>query len=221
MKYNIDRWLDYKDMMIQIASEYRKKYPMVEADDLQQEMYLWFVTHPNKFKEWDALEERDKNKLIAKSLRNQCLKYCEKEKAKNKGYDLTDLYYYDVSVVEAFLPSIIVESYEMPSQIKDLNLKFNNGQINDGMNWLALRSDIAKGYYRLPESKQNILRLRYMNEQTEWSELAEHMSTSSADGARKKVERALASIVQNLGGWRAYFDQDIQDENQETKQEEV
>jgi hypothetical protein len=47
------------------------------------------------------------------------------------------------------------------------------------------------------------------------------MGTSSADGARKKVERALASIVQNLGGWRAYFDQDIQDENQETKQEEV
>lgn len=221
MKYNIDRWLDYKDMMVQIASEYRKRYPMVDTDDLQQEMYLWFVTHPNKFKEWDALDERDKNKLMAKSLRNQCLKYCEKEKAKNQGYDLTDLYYYDVSVVEAFLPSIIVESYEMPSQIKDLNLKFNNGQINDGMNWLALRSDIAKGYYRLPESKQNILRLRYMNEQTEWSELAERMSTSSADGARKKVERALASIVQNLGGWRAYFDQDIQDENQETKQEEV
>ena len=158
---------------------------------------------------------------MAKSLRNQCLKYCEKEKAKNQGYDLTDLYYYDVSVVEAFLPSIITESYEMPTKIKDLNLKFNNGAINDGMNWLALRSDIAKGYYRLPESKQNILRLRYMNEQTEWSELAEHMGTSSADGARKKVERALASIVQNLGGWRAYFDQDIQDENQETKQEEV
>lgn len=221
MKYNIDKWLDYKDMMVQIASEYKKKYPMVEADDLQQEMYLWFVTHPNKFKEWDALEERDKNKLMAKSLRNQCLKYCEKEKAKTQGYDLTDLYYYDVSVVEAFLPSIIVESYEMPTKIKDLNLKFNNGQINDGMNWLALRSDIAKGYYRLSEAKQNILRLRYMNEQTEWSELAEYMGTSSADGARKKVERALASIVQNLGGWRAYFDQDIQDENQETKQEEV
>ena len=82
MKYNIDKWLDYKDMMVQIASEYRKKYPMVEADDLQQEMYLWFVTHPNKFKEWDALEEKDKTKLMAKSLRNQCLKYCEKEKAK-------------------------------------------------------------------------------------------------------------------------------------------
>jgi DNA-directed RNA polymerase specialized sigma24 family protein len=220
LKHNIDQWLEYKDMMTQIASEYKKKYPMVEHDDLTQEMYLWFVTHPKKFKEWSAHEEKDRNKLIAKSLRNQCLKYCEKEKARSQGYDLTDLYYYDVSVVEAFLPSIIVESYEMPTKIQDLNLKFSNGEINDGMNWLALRSDIAKGYYKLSEAKQNILRLRYMNEQAEWSELAENMGTST-DGARMKVQRALASIVQNLGGWRAYYDQDIQDENQETKQEEV
>ena len=215
MKHNIDQWLEYKDMMTQIASEYKKKYPMVEHDDLTQEMYLWFVTHPKKFKEWATHEEKDKNKLIAKSLRNQCLKYCEKEKARSQGYDLTDLYYYDVSVVEAFLPSIIVESYEMPTKIKDLNLKFSNGEINDGMNWLALRSDIAKGYYKLSEAKQNILRLRYMNEQAEWSELAENMGTST-DGARMKVQRALASIVQNLGGWRAYHDQDTQEETSES-----
>jgi DNA-directed RNA polymerase specialized sigma24 family protein len=202
-------------MMTQIASEYKKKYPMVEHDDLTQEMYLWFVTHPKKFKEWATHEEKDRNKLIAKSLRNQCLKYCEKEKARSQGYDLTDLYYYDVSVVEAFLPSIIVESYEMPTKIKDLNLKFSNGEINDGMNWLALRSDIAKGYYKLSEAKQNILRLRYMNEQAEWSELAENMGTST-DGARMKVQRALASIVQNLGGWRAYHDQDTQEETSES-----
>lgn len=218
MKHNIDQWLEYKDMMVQIASEYKKKYPMVEHDDLTQEMYLWFVTHPKKFKEWATHEEKDRNKLIAKSLRNQCLKYCEKEKARSQGYDLTDLYYYDVSVVEAFLPSIIVESYEMPTKIKDLNLKFSNGEINDGMNWLALRSDIAKGYYKLSEAKQNILRLRYMNEQAEWSELAENMGTST-DGARMKVQRALASIVQNLGGWRAYHDQDTQEETNEPDSE--
>ena len=191
---------------------------MVEIDDLQQEMYLWFVTHPKKFKEWSTLEEKDKDKLIAKSLRNQCLKYSEKEKAKVLGYDMTDLYYYDVSVIEAFLPSIIVESYEMPSKIKDLNLKFSNGEISDGMNWLALRSDIAKGYYKLSEAKQNILRLRFMNEQAEWSDVAEEMGTT-ADGARMKVQRALASIVQNLGGWRAYHDQDTQEETSESDSE--
>jgi hypothetical protein len=218
MKHNIDQWLEYKEMMLRIASEYKKKYPMVEVDDLQQEMYLWFVTHPKKFKEWSTLEEKDKDKLIAKSLRNQCLKYSEKEKAKVLGYDMTDLYYYDVSVIEAFLPSIIIESYEMPAKIKDLNLKFSNGEISDGMNWLALRSDIAKGYYKLSEAKQNILRLRFMNEQAEWSDVAEEMGTT-ADGARMKVQRALASIVQNLGGWRAYHDQDTQEETSESDSE--
>ena len=43
-----------------------------------------------------------------------------KEKAKKIGYEILDLYYYNSSVIEAFLPSIIAESYEIPVAIKDL-----------------------------------------------------------------------------------------------------
>lgn len=218
MKHSIDSWLPYKDMMIRIAADYHKKYPMVEVDDLQQEMYLWFATHPKKFKEWSELEEKDKDKLIAKSLRNQCLKYCEREKARTTGYDVVDLYYYDTSVVEAFLPTIIAESYELPAKIKDLNFKFTGGEISDGMNWLSLRSDIAQAYYHLSETKQNILRVRFMDEGAEWSKVAEELSTS-ADGARMKVQRALASLVQNLGGWRPYNDEDTTTQENETDSE--
>jgi len=184
---------------------------MVDADDFQQEMYLWFVSHPRKFKEWTTLEQKDSDKLIAKSLRNQCLKFGEREKARSQGYDLSDLYYYDISVVEAFMPSIITESYEMPAKIKDLGNQVKSGEISDGMNWLALRSDIAKGYYKLSEAKQNILITRFANEQADWSVLGQEWGTS-ADGARMKVQRALASILQNLGGWKPYNDQDTQKE---------
>jgi len=207
----MDIWLPYKDMIIRIASDYHKKYPMVDADDFQQEMYLWFVSHPRKFKEWTTLEQKDSDKLIAKSLRNQCLKFGEREKARSQGYDLSDLYYYDISVVEAFMPSIITESYEMPAKIKDLGNQVKSGEISDGMNWLALRSDIAKGYYKLSEAKQNILITRFANEQADWSVLGQEWGTS-ADGARMKVQRALASILQNLGGWKPYNDQDTQKE---------
>jgi hypothetical protein len=184
---------------------------MVDVDDFQQEMYLWFVSHPRKFKEWTTLEQKDSDKLIAKSLRNQCLKFGEREKARSQGYDLSDLYYYDISVVEAFMPSIITESYEMPAKIKDLGNQVKSGEISDGMNWLALRSDIAKGYYKLSEAKQNILITRFANEQADWSVLGQEWGTS-ADGARMKVQRALASILQNLGGWKPYNDQDTQEE---------
>jgi DNA-directed RNA polymerase specialized sigma24 family protein len=211
MKHSIDAWLPYKDMMIRISADYQRKYPMVETDDLQQEMYLWFASHPKKFKEWSALEEKDRDKLIAKSLRNQCLKYCEREKARTRGYDITDLYYYDASVVEAFLPTIIAESYELPAKIKDLNTKFAGGEISDGMNWLALRSDIASAFYALSEAKQNILRLRFSNPEAEWGKVAEEMKTTP-DGARMKVQRSLASLIQHLGGWKPYYDEDTTQE---------
>lgn len=206
---------EYDSLVASLGAEYHKKYPMVEAIDIQQILWLWFVTHPNKYSEWSNLEQKDKDKLIAKSLRNAAIKFCEKEKAKTTGYELIDLYYYDASVIEAFLPSIIAESYEMPAKIKDLNFKFNKGESsNDGNNWLALRSDIANGFYKLTEAKQNVLRIRFSTDNNEWSLIAQDLKTST-DGARMKVQRAISSLIRNLGGFRPYQDDDGQEQEED------
>jgi len=194
-------------MVQQLASEYYNKYNMLEKYDIAQELWVWFVAHPRKLKEWYELENKDKDKLIAKSLRNAALKYCEREKARKIGYDSSDLYYYDGSVVEAFLTSIISETYTIPQSIQDLNSKFNGGEISDGNNWLALRSDIASAYYRLSDAKQNILRLRFSIDSPDWATLSKDMD-STPDGARMKVQRAINSLIKNLGGWKPYLDRD-------------
>jgi hypothetical protein len=152
---------EYNEMVQTLASDYSRKYSMLERDDIAQELWVWFVGHPRKYKEWSALEQKDRDKLIAKSLRNAALKYCERAKAQKIGYDSSDLYYYDVSVVEAFLPSIIGETYEIPTKIQDLNAKFGSGAASDGNNWLSLRSDITSAFYKLSEQKQNVLRRYY------------------------------------------------------------
>lgn len=195
-------------MVIALAAEYQKKYNMTEQADIQQVLWLWFVSHPNKYKEWSNLEQKDRDKLIAKSLRNAAIKYCEREKSRKVGYELLDLYYYDATVIEAFLPSIIVESYEIPTAIKDLNYKFSKGETTDGNNWLVLRSDIATAYYRLSETKQNVLRIRYADPNTKLEDIIEKLSTTK-DGARMKVQRALNSLIRNLGGFRPYHDEDV------------
>jgi hypothetical protein len=202
---------EYNDLVQTLASEYSRKYSMIERDDIGHELWVWFVGHPRKYKEWSALEQKDKDKLIAKSLRNAALKYCEREKSRKIGYDTSDLYYYDASVVEAFLPSIIGETYVIPTKIQDLNAKFGSGGVSDGNNWLALRSDIAAAYYKLSEAKQNILRLRFSIEQPDWATLAKEMD-STPDGARMKVQRAVNSLIKNLGGWKPYYDKDEQEE---------
>ena len=206
---------EYNELVQTLAAEYARRYTMLERDDIGQELWVWFVGHPRKYKEWSALEQKDRDKLIAKSLRNAALKFCEREKAKKVGYDMSELYYYDASVVEVFLPTIISESYEMPSKIKDLGNSVKGSEVNDGMNWLVLRSDIATAYYKLPEAKQNILRLRFSMEQPDWATLAKEMD-STPDGARMKVQRALNSLIKHLGGWRPYNDEDTKEKTNET-----
>jgi hypothetical protein len=210
-----EAWVQEYDLLVSsLASEYYRRYPMLDVEDIRQTLWMWFVSHPVKYKEWSKLPAKDKEKLIAKSLRNAALKYCEKEKSAKSGYELADLYYYDASVIEAFLPSIIAGSYELPNKIKDLNFKFGKGEVTDGNNWLVLRSDIEKAFNQLAEAKQNILRLRFTMENCEWTELGKELNTS-ADGARMRVTRAVNSIVRNLGGWRTYVDTDTIENNPE------
>ena len=206
---------EYDALVASLAVEYHRKYPMVETLDIQQVLWLWFITHPTKLSEWSALDQKDKDKLIAKSLRNAAVKFCEKEKSKTVGYELLDLYYYDSTVVEAFLPSIISESYEIPIKIKDLNFKFSKSEaVSDGNNWLVLRSDIANAFYKLTEAKQNVLRIRFSTENNEWNLIAKDLKTTP-DGARMKVQRAINSLISNLGGWRPYQDEDVSQTEQE------
>ena len=72
-----------------------------------------------------------------------------------------------------------------------------------------LRSDIATAYYRLSEAKQNVLRIKFStSEETEWKDLAEELKTTE-DGARMKVQRAISSLIKNLGGYKPYHDEDV------------
>jgi len=210
--------LEYNDVVQNLSSEYARRYGMLERDDIAQELWVWFVGHPRKYKEWSELEQKDRDKLIAKSLRNAALKYCEKEKARKIGYDTSDLYYYDVSVVEAFLPSIIAGTYAIPTSIQDLNAKFGSSNLADGNNWLALRSDIAAAFEKLSDAKQNILRLRFSIDSPDWSLLAKDMD-STPDGARMKVQRAINSLTKNLGGWRPYQEDDVVEAKEEVDEQ--
>ena len=85
----IQEW-DY--IVTSVASEYHKKFPICELEDIKQSLYMWFAEHPNKLGQWKALGERDAKNLIYRSLRNQALDYCQRWKAKSLGYDVSDLY---------------------------------------------------------------------------------------------------------------------------------
>ena len=56
---------DYNYLVQQLSAEYARRYNnIMERDDIAQEMWVWFVGHPNKYKEWKELEQKDCDKLL-------------------------------------------------------------------------------------------------------------------------------------------------------------
>ena len=90
----IEPW-DY--IVSHVADEYRKKFSMVDREDIRQSLYEWFVLHPVKLTEWESFSKKSAQNLLYRSLRNQALDYCQFWKAKTLGYELSDIFFYDAA----------------------------------------------------------------------------------------------------------------------------
>jgi RNA polymerase sigma factor (sigma-70 family) len=205
----VQHYLDnYGGLVSYIANDYSKRYKMLDIDDIKQELWVWFITHTNKLNEWETNHsDKDRNKLINRSLRNAAQKYCTREKAKVVGYEVQDLFYYEPQIIEEFLPYILTDSYFIPLGINDVNYKPDRNVVAEGNTWLAVRADISQAYEAIDERHQNVLRLRFGSLSTSLEDVGNELKIS-ADAARKRVDRAMKALIDELGGPRPFVDND-------------
>jgi RNA polymerase sigma factor (sigma-70 family) len=219
---------EYQALVSLIAKQFHRKYGMIERDDIEQSLWLWFATHPNKIREWTKIDDKKQaEKLFARSLRNAASDYCQKEKAAQEGYSFDDNFFYTKSLVENILPYMIKSESDddidleatLDLVMQDLGLTKGAGSAAaEHGNYLAFFSDIKTAFYKLPEDKQNVLRLRYTDDLT-YTQLADLINQSS-NTARMKTERALNHLIRMLGGSKPYQENDvIQIEEQDAQQE--
>jgi RNA polymerase sigma factor (sigma-70 family) len=196
----------YEPMIHTIAKEYHRKFPMVEAHDIGQELRIWFAKHPKKVAEWEAKGKKDASNLIARSLRNAAIDFCQYWKAKTLGYEQSDLYYYDADVVEVFLPYVIKGDWSSIQQINLGGTKRPSAPAEGG-NWMALMVDIDSAYWKLKKDDKRILFLRHV-ENFEYREIANVLSLGTEDAARMRHKRAVKRLIEKIGGYRPYKDND-------------
>ena len=189
---------DYEGVVASIAYEFSRKYRMVEIDDLRQELWVWFLSHPNKVKHWhDVHDKKQSTKLIARSLRNAAKDYCQKEKAKSVGFRVEDNYYYDKNMLESLIPAVLTGNREAPA-MNDLSVSNVKKVASEGNNWPAICSDIEKAISKLSKEQQDIIILRYASG-FELAVIASELSISQ-DAVRMRVNRALKNMLNFLGG---------------------
>jgi len=212
----IEPW-DY--IVVAVASQYHNKYPIVELEDIKQSLYQWFLEHPNKLNEWEAIGGRDAKNLIYRSLRNQALDYCQRWKAKTNGYELSDIFYYNPEVVEILMPSVLRRDLTVTPQL-NLDSTSGGGTPSEGGNLMSMMIEIDVAYHKLSNSDKHVLFLRY-GEQADYHEMADVMELGTDDAARMRVKRALSRLINKLGGFRPFKDEDSDEEEKTTPEIEV
>ena len=200
---SIEKW-DY--IVTAVASDYHRKFSMVEREDIKQSLYQWFAEHPNKLKDWEAIGEKDAKNLIYRSLRNQALDYCQRWKAKSLGYDLSDLHYYDSEIVEALLPPVLRGEYGVTHK---LNLGFTGkpSAPAEGGNLTIMMLEIDAGYWKLNKEDRNIISLRFA-ENLDFGEMANILELGTDSAARMRLKRSISRLINKIGGYKPYRDVD-------------
>lgn len=200
----------YDTLVGRIAYEFSRKYYMVDADDIRQELWVWFLEHPNKVKAWEEYDAKETTKIIAKSLRNAAKDYCQKEKARFSGYSVEDVYYYDRQIVELLLPSVLRGDAVSP-QWEDLDLfVFKKKVLSEGGNFMAMTADIDRALQKLKPEQLVIVYLRY-GDGCDNTTLARELNVSE-DAARMRVNRAMNNLMNILGGSKPRKEKDFTEE---------
>ena len=195
----------YEGLVAAVAYEFSRKYHMCDADDIRQELWIWFLEHPNKIKVWEALGGKQSTKLIARSLRNAAKDYCQKQKAQAVGFRVEDNYYYDRELIEALLPSVLRGDLVAPA-IQDMGYITGKKVASEGGNWFAMVADIERALRKLTEEQFSIIYLRF-GDGCDNKTFAKELSISE-DAARMRVNRAVNNLINYLGGSRPRRERD-------------
>lgn len=202
----IEPW-DY--VVVNVSLEYHKKHPMVELEDIKQSLYEWFVKHPNKLTEWEAIGGRDAKNLIYRSLRNQALDYCQSWKAKSFGYELSDLFYYDREVVEALMPAVLL-GFDASMPKLNFGMPGKPPAPSEGGNLMAMLIEVDSAYHKLNPEDKTVLFYKYA-ESMDYGTIAETMELGSEDAARMRHNRAIKKLINKIGGFKPFSDSDSAD----------
>jgi len=211
-----DRIKNWDYIVDSVASEYHLKFK-IDIQDIKQSLYQWFVEHPNKLDTWEAIGEKDAKNLIYRSLRNQALDYCQAWKAKTGGYETSDLFFYQADMIEALLPSVLRGEINLAHKL-NLGGTARPSAPSEGGNLMAMMIEIDAGFWKLGKDDRKLLFLRY-SESMDFQAIAEEMKLPSEDTARMRNKRAIKKLINKIGGFKPYRDEDLPEVVENTEQQ--
>lgn len=179
-----------------------KRYPMVERDDIFQEIALYTITNKLSLPDVELTPQEQKEQIyyLKRDMRKHGDKFCRKEKAAKAGYEIEDEAFYSLprlkDLVEVYYQTGVAEH---PPISREDSVK-RSGDGSEAGTWMASLIDVERGLAMLPEGHRRRLSDRY--------KLFAHMNDSdyafslglTEDQVRGRLRTALRALQRTLGG---------------------
>ena len=110
-------------------------------------------------------------------------------------------------VVEALLPAVLRNEYGVTHKL-NLGRPGRPSAPSEGGNLSVMMMEIDSAYWKLSKEDRKILFFRYA-ESMDYKEISNYLSLGSDDAARMRGNRAVKRLVNKLGGYRPFLDNDF------------
>lgn len=178
----------------------------VEFQDVQQELYLWLLSHYDRAERWRAEhDEKHAERTLIKALRNVAEGYCRNEKAQKEGYAADDEFFYSIPMVADLLALSFDPDWMMPRSA-ELDASPSGKPASEGGNLMAMVADVTRALATLPDPDQRLLRRCY-GHNAKTQEVIVELSLEwgiTASAANSRIRRVVGRVRAALGGPTPY-----------------
>jgi hypothetical protein len=122
------------------------------------------------------------------------------------------LFYYEADMVEALLPPVLRGEWGVTHKL-NLGRPGRPSAPNEGGNLMAMMIEVDYAFWKLPKEDRQVLFLRYA-EAMDFPDIAKELAIGSEDAARMRHKRAIRKIINKIGGFKPYRDEDLEEVTQ-------
>lgn len=186
-----------------VSRQLRAKYRgFVEYEDVQQELYLWYIRQYHKVEEWrENYHEKTAQRMILKSLHNVGETYCRREKAEASGYSPADEFFYSIRMVEDMLVLYFDPDWSAPS-VAPHDEPVSHTPPSEGGNLMAMVIDVGHAFEKAATRDKDLLARIYGGDFPVSDAIAYEaaMNSITPSAQRKRIDRVLGRLRKELGG---------------------
>jgi RNA polymerase sigma factor (sigma-70 family) len=193
-----------------VGRSVRRRFPMVELEDLQQEALMWAVAHPKRLQGYlDDPNEEKCTLEIERGMENAARAYARKARAATRiGGDnrdpLTDDVWYTTASLkgdrhrQGLLHSVFDDQAWFQPETSGEQIRSTPSDPAEGGNWLATLADVGSAIESLTPEDRGLLELHYRDGLT--YDAIGAMRGASRMHVSRLIDRAVRKVQDALGG---------------------